>query len=230
MLALSRRSGFLRANGLERFREVLEEHRGNVSVIYGNLFHSRDEKLEQEVHPGGAVSSSIHKADSDLVKDMLAERHFEDVERAYDNLLSLRRGPVKANLTERSRRLLEKITPLLLQELFESPDPDMALTNLERFLAVIGTRSSYYALLAENRETLKLLVSLFGMSEFLSKILIGHPELLDSLVARSDVIRRQNQGDDGRRSWPRCWNRATISRNSWMSCGATATRNFCASA
>jgi len=186
ILALSRRSGFLRTNGLARFLETLEGHRRNVSTIYGNLFHTREDTLEQDTTPE-VLFFLDHKADADLVKDMLAERHFESVERAYENLLSLRNGPVKGNLTERSRRLLEKISPLLLQEIFESPDPDMALTNLERFLAMIGTRSSYYALLAENRETLKLLVSLFGMSEFLSKILIGHPELLDSLVARSDT-------------------------------------------
>lgn len=184
MAALARRSGYLRVDGLERFREVLEEHRGHVSFIYGTLFHSRDEKLEQEVHPQVPFLLDP-KADSDLVKDMLAERHFEDVERAYDNLISLRRGPVKGNLAERSRRILEKITPLLIHEVLESHDPDMALANLERFMAVIATRQSYYALLSENRATIKLLVSLFGMSEFLSKILIGHPELLDSLVARS---------------------------------------------
>jgi glutamate-ammonia-ligase adenylyltransferase len=185
MLALARRSGFMRTNGLQRFTETLETHRSNVSAVYGNLFHSRDEKLEQAANPE-VLFFLDRKADADLVKDMLAERRFENVDRAYDNLLSLRNGPVKGNLTERSRRLLEKISPLLLQEIFESPDPDMALSNLDRFLAMIGTRSSYYALLAENRETLKLLVSLFGMSEFLSKILIGHPELLDSLVARGD--------------------------------------------
>ncbi|MBW4054577.1 MAG: bifunctional [glutamate--ammonia ligase]-adenylyl-L-tyrosine phosphorylase/[glutamate--ammonia-ligase] adenylyltransferase [Proteobacteria bacterium] len=184
MLALARRSGYLRPTGLARFCEVLEEHRGHVSVIYGTLFHSSDEKLEQEVHPH-ILFLLDPKADSDLVKDMLMEHHFEDIERAYDNLISLRRGPVKINLTERSRRLLQKITPLMIHEIFESPDPDLALTNLERFLAVVATRSSYYALLAENRHTIKLLVSLFGMSEFLSKILISHPELLDSLVARS---------------------------------------------
>nr|WP_305040955.1 bifunctional [glutamate--ammonia ligase]-adenylyl-L-tyrosine phosphorylase/[glutamate--ammonia-ligase] adenylyltransferase [Geobacter sp. SVR] len=183
LLALARRSGFLRPNGLDRFREVLEEHRRNVSSIYGTLFHARDEKLQQDLNPE-VMFFLDHNADPDLVKDMLAERRFEDVDRAYANLLSLRNGPAKGNLTERNRRLLEKISPLLVQELFESPDPDMALANLERFLAVIGTRSSYYALLAENRETLKLLVSLFGMSAFLSKILIGHPELLDSLVTR----------------------------------------------
>ena len=186
MLALSRRSGYLRAGGLERFRQALEEHRGNVSAIYGALFHTRDEKLAQDVNPQ-TLFLLDPKADSDLVKDMLAEHHFEDVERAYENLISLRMGPVKSNLTERSRRILQKITPLMIQELFESPDPDLALNHLERFLTVVATRSSYYALLAENRPTIKLLVSLFGMSEFLSKILINHPELLDSLVVRSGL-------------------------------------------
>jgi len=181
--ALARRCGFLRPGGPERFLETLEEHRSNVSSIYGTLFHNRDEKLEHAVAPQVLLFLDAN-ADPDLVKDMLAERRFEDVERAYENLQALRRGPEGGNLTERGRRTLEKIAPLLLQEIFLSPDPDMALANLERFLAVIGTRSSYYALLAENRGTLKLLVSLFGMSEFLSKILISHPELLDSMVTR----------------------------------------------
>ena len=34
--ALARRCGFLRPNGPERFLETLEEHRSNVSAIYGN--------------------------------------------------------------------------------------------------------------------------------------------------------------------------------------------------
>ena len=182
--ALARRCGFLRPNGLERFHQVLEKHRAHVSTIYGNLFHTREEKAQQDVEPE-VLFFLDPKADSDLVKDMLAERRFEDVDRAYENLLSLRRGPEKANLTPRSRRILERISPLMLREVFGTPDPDLALTNLERFLLVIGSRSSYYALLAENRKTLKLLVSLFGMSEFLSKILVSHPELLESMVARS---------------------------------------------
>jgi glutamate-ammonia-ligase adenylyltransferase len=192
MLALSRRSGYLRANGLERFKEVLEEHRGNVSFIYGTLFNSQDEKTGEQVHPQ-VLFLLDPKADCDLVKDMLAEHNFEDVDRAYENLTALRMGPVKANLTERSRRILEKITPLLVQKLFDSPDPDLALTHLERFMTVISRRPSCYALLAEKRATLKLLVSLFGMSEFLSKILIGHPELLESLVSTDDSSRLKSR-------------------------------------
>jgi [glutamine synthetase] adenylyltransferase / [glutamine synthetase]-adenylyl-L-tyrosine phosphorylase len=183
MAALARRCGFLRADGTERFIEALEAHRQSVSSIYGDLFLSRDERIKEEVLPE-VYFFFDSKADPDLIKDMLAERHFEHLDAAYENLLVLRDGPPKLNLTERGRRILEKIAPLFLQEVFVSPDPDLALANLERFLASIRTRSSLYALLAENRDILKLLTSLFGMSEFLSKIFIGHPELLDSMITR----------------------------------------------
>jgi len=183
-LALARRSGFLDADAAASFRAELEKHRTNVATIYGNLFLSRDEKLKEEVAPEIYLFFD-RKADADILKDMLAERRFRNVDAAYDHLLLLRDGPPKAHLTERAHRLLEKIGPPLLQEICASPDPDMALTNLERFLCAVGSRSTFFALLAENREVLKLIVSLFGMSEFLSKIFIGHPELLDSMVART---------------------------------------------
>ncbi|WP_243372233.1 bifunctional [glutamate--ammonia ligase]-adenylyl-L-tyrosine phosphorylase/[glutamate--ammonia-ligase] adenylyltransferase [Geotalea sp. SG265] len=184
MRALARRCGYLRQNGLAKFSEVLESHRSRVSAIYGALFLSRDERLKEEVQPE-VYFFFDRKADPDLLKDMLAERRFENVDVAYENLLMLRDGPPRAHLTERGRRMLENIAPLLLQEIFVSPDPDMAMTNLERFLCAVGSRSTFFALLAENREILKLMVSLFGMSEFLSKIFISHPELLDSMVSRS---------------------------------------------
>jgi glutamate-ammonia-ligase adenylyltransferase len=182
--ALARRCGYLRADGVERFHAALEAHRRKVSAMYGGLFLSRDERLKEEVRPE-LYYFFDPGADPDLIKDMLAARRFQDVESAYTNLLLLRDGQPRSRLTERARRILEKISPLLLQEIFASPDPDMALSNLERFLCAIGPRASFYTLLAENRETLKLIVSLFGMSEFLSKIAIAHPELLESMVTRT---------------------------------------------
>ncbi|TFH50541.1 MAG: bifunctional [glutamate--ammonia ligase]-adenylyl-L-tyrosine phosphorylase/[glutamate--ammonia-ligase] adenylyltransferase, partial [Methanothrix sp.] len=182
--ALARRCGYLCPNGSELFTVELEKHRANVSSVYGNLFLSRDEKLKEDV-PAEIYHFFDRNADPDILKDMLAARRFRDVDSAYDHLILLRDGPPKAHLTARAHRILAKIAPPLLQEIFASPDPDMALTNLERFLCAVGPRSTFYALLAENREVLKLVVSLFGMSEFLSKIFIGHPELLDSMVART---------------------------------------------
>jgi glutamate-ammonia-ligase adenylyltransferase len=186
-LALARRCGYLSVDGMERFRVALEVHRQKVSAIYGGLFLCRDERIKEEVRPE-LYHFFDPGADPDLLKDLLAERGFQEVESAYANLLILRDGPPRARLTERVRRILAKISPLLLQEIIASPDPDMALSNLERFLCAIGSRSSFYALLAENRETLKLIVSLFGMSEFLSKIAIAHPELLESMVTHTVAV------------------------------------------
>ena len=183
MQALARRCGYLRKNGAERFTEALEAHRKGVSAIYGDLFLSRDKRIKEEVLPEVYLFFDP-KANPDLIKDMLAERRFEHPDAAYENLLVLRDGPPKPNFTERGSRTLGKIAPLFLQEVFASPDPDLALANLERFLCTIRTRSSFYALLAENRDVLQLLTSMFGMSEFLSKIFIGHPELLDSMITR----------------------------------------------
>ena len=183
MRALARRCGYLRSDGGQRFAEALEVHRRTVSAIYGDLFLSRDERIKEEVLPE-VYFFFDRSADPDLLKDMLAERRFEHPDAAYENLLALRDGPPKLNLTEQGRRTLEKIAPLFLQEVFSAPDPDLALANLERFLCATRTRSSSYALLAENRDILKLLTSMFGVSEFLSKIFIGHPELLDSMTSR----------------------------------------------
>ncbi len=184
LVALARRCGFLRDNGLQRFRETLELHRHRVSAIYGSLFFSRDEQLQLQAPPEILYLLDT-KAEPDLVMDMLAERRLEDVERAFENLAMLRSGPVKGAVTERSRRTHAQIAPLFLQALLDAPDPDMALAHAERFLAVISGRTACYALLAENHETVKLLATLFGTSAFLSKILISHPELLESMVAHT---------------------------------------------
>lgn len=185
LLALARRSGFLRENGLQRFNETLELHRTRVSAIYGSLFHTRDDQRAHEQVLPEILYLLDTKAEPDLIKDILEERRLEDVDRAYDNLGMLRSGPVRNNVTERKRRIHAQIAPPLLQALLESPDPDMALAHAERFLGVIAGRTACYALLAENREMVKLLATLFGTSAFLSKILIGHPELLESMVART---------------------------------------------
>ena len=67
----------------------------------------------------------------------------------------------------------------------DSAEPEMALLNLDRFMrtAVRRARGTFYALLAENREIITVLITLFSTSQFLSRIFIQHPEILDSLVS-----------------------------------------------
>ena len=88
--------------------------------------------------------------------------------------------------TRRCRHFLASIAPQLLRAVAETPDPDMALVNLEKVTASLGGKAVLWELFSFNPPSLKLYVDLCAWSQFLSEILINNPgmidELLDSLV------------------------------------------------
>jgi len=180
---LARRCGF---SGCDEFRDRLGRHRQAVSAIFKDLFHGADQE-ELQVRP--EVQTIFDRsADPDLVKDILEENGFSNPDAAYETLQNLRDGDPHRRLTRRGRRSLEKLAPLLMDGLLESPNPDQALNNLEAFLSVIRARDSFFALLVENPETVKLLIALFGSSQMLSRIFIQRPELLDTMVSQSHAV------------------------------------------
>jgi len=100
----------------------------------------------------------------------------------------LARGPSHAPTSPRRRELLERLGPILLDEIGRLPDPDLALLNLAEFIAAIGARTSFLALLEQHPATRRILLRLFASSAYLSTIFIRHPDMLDTLV-RSDLVR-----------------------------------------
>ncbi|MFO7577156.1 MAG: bifunctional [glutamate--ammonia ligase]-adenylyl-L-tyrosine phosphorylase/[glutamate--ammonia-ligase] adenylyltransferase, partial [Pelovirga sp.] len=180
---LARRSGF--ADG-DAFSAALDRHRQGVHAIFRDLFHSADEEMT-EVRPEVKLILSAD-ADVDLVKDLLEEKGFVNPDAAYTALQVLRGGSSSRRLTRRGHRCLEKLAPLLLGELLDSPNPDQALNNLDAFLNSIRARSSFFSLLVENPAIVRLLVALFGSSQLLSRIFIQRPELLDTMVSQSYAV------------------------------------------
>lgn len=184
--ALARRCGF---PNHAVFAVDLEKHRSGVEAIYRDLFYTSEAESREEVRP--EVSFLFDPgADVDLIKDLLEEKGFKNPDAAFETLLTLRDGPPHAHITRRTRRQLERIAPLLMQAVLDSPEPEMALLNLERFMttAVRRARGTFYALLSENREIITVLISLFSTSQFLSRIFIQHPEILDSLVSGAHAL------------------------------------------
>ncbi len=191
---LARRSGF---SSYADFSSELEKHRQVVRQIFTDLFHSADEE-EMEIRPEVTFIFDP-ESDPDQVKDLLEEKGFTNPDAAYDSLLMLRGGDPHKRLTRRGRRCLEKLAPLLMSELLDSPNPDQALNNLEAFIRSIRARNSFFSLLVENPAIVKLLISLFGSSQLLSRIFIQRPELLDTMVSCSYAVaskdRQQLQAD-----------------------------------
>src|SRR5262249_10170678 len=117
---------------------------------------------------------------------ILGKYPFKDVQTAYQNLNQLATETVPFLSSRRCRQFLANIAPRLLRTLAETPDPDLALVNLEKVSASLGGKGVLWELFSFNYPSLKLYVELCAWSQFLSEILINNPgmidELLDSLV------------------------------------------------
>jgi glutamate-ammonia-ligase adenylyltransferase len=124
--------------------------------------------------------------DPETIRSVLGRYPFRDIQGAYQNLTQLAHEAVPFLSTRRCRQFLASIAPRLLRALAETPDPDMALVNLEKVTASLGAKSVLWELFSFNPPSLKLYVDLCAWSQFLSEILINNPgmidELLDSLV------------------------------------------------
>jgi glutamate-ammonia-ligase adenylyltransferase len=124
--------------------------------------------------------------DPERIQAVLGKYPFKDAQAAYHNLNQLATETIPFLESRRCRQFLANIAPQLLQVIAETPDPDMALVNLEKVSASLGGKAVLWELFSFNMPSLKLYVELCAWSQFLSEILINNPgmidELLDSLV------------------------------------------------
>jgi len=88
-----------------------------------------------------------------------------------------------------SSRPLEAFAPVLEDHLVQAPDPDMALTNLLRFVEATVSRSAFFSDLLAQPALLKLLMTLFGSSMYLSDILVREPSLFRWLSTTDALMR-----------------------------------------
>ncbi|MFN7951082.1 MAG: bifunctional [glutamate--ammonia ligase]-adenylyl-L-tyrosine phosphorylase/[glutamate--ammonia-ligase] adenylyltransferase [bacterium] len=211
MRNLARRMGYRsgeRGDLTDAFALDLETHRAAVSAIFRTFFHEAEGERTRRVRP--EVRALFDTPDLESVTNaQLAQLGFDDLAAARRALGVLRDGPPKSPTTGEAKARLDRVAPLLMEEAASSPQPDLALANLERFLQRSGARSAYLSLLAENPTITRLLMRLMSSSVFLSEILIAHPELIDGLIRAGasgplrsrdelagDLAERLRQADD----------------------------------
>jgi [glutamine synthetase] adenylyltransferase / [glutamine synthetase]-adenylyl-L-tyrosine phosphorylase len=188
--ALARRLGY-RRKGKQSEREVFwRDHRRyteTVRRIFDRLFYGAQKEIERE---GASATGSIWRDldNRDLISTELAKAGFADPARAYENLLAVRDGEVFAPPSPRRLKVMRTLGPALMAEMTLSGAPDRALFNLAKFTHRIGGRTGFLTLLAENPETMRLLLTLFADSQFLTDLFLNRPELIDTLI-RVDLTR-----------------------------------------
>ncbi|HYH66766.1 MAG TPA: bifunctional [glutamate--ammonia ligase]-adenylyl-L-tyrosine phosphorylase/[glutamate--ammonia-ligase] adenylyltransferase, partial [Urbifossiella sp.] len=108
--------------------------------------------------------------DDATVRAVLGRYPFRDVPKAYHNLLGLARESVPFLSDRRCRHFLASIASRLLKAVADTPDPDEALTQLERVSASLGAKAVLWELFSVNPATLRLYVDMCAGSPFLSGI------------------------------------------------------------
>jgi glutamate-ammonia-ligase adenylyltransferase len=175
-LLLARAMG---VNGVERFEEQLAAHRDRVAALFAGLLGTGmgEVKLDPEL----ALLADAQVEDARRA-EIAVRRGLADPDRALAALdaLARRRTPF-------SRNGDPVAAVALLQEALATPDPDQALGFLADFAAALHAPEAYFRMLAERHRVARLMLSLFGTSDFLSKRFIRHPELLGSLLHQDSV-------------------------------------------
>ncbi len=165
----------------------LKDHTRVVREAFDHLFYSPQEEIRRHSKEEAvALLQELHDEAGTL--ERLGQMGFRNPPESYRYLMLLRNGPRHSPSSPRRKKILYTLAPALVGEICRAANPDLALRHMAEFVAVIGARSSFLALLLENPRTLEVLVRLFGSSEFLSQFFLRHPELLDSLV-RADLVR-----------------------------------------
>src|SRR5437660_9293884 len=166
---------------LEDYREKTTLDRKILNHLLHDTFLGEDVQAEPE---SDLILDT--NPDPETIRAVLGRYPFKDIPGAYHNLTALAQEAVPFLSTRRCRQFLASIAPALLRALAETPDPDMALVNLEKVTASLGAKAVLWELFSFNPASLKLYVDLCAWSQFLSEILINNPgmidELLDSLV------------------------------------------------
>jgi glutamate-ammonia-ligase adenylyltransferase len=176
------------------FEQVLARHRERVAATFGELLGGA-EKTQFSRVSRQAQQTWLNALEPELSASGLKALGFANPIESAGQLVLLARGPEHALATPRRRELLRTLGPLLLDEIRTQPDPDLALANLAQFIAAVGARTSFLALLEAHEPTRRALLRLFASSQYLSALFIRHPELLDTLV-RSDLARLSRSGPE----------------------------------
>ncbi len=190
---LARRMGY-HEDALTEFLSDLERLRGVVEDLFSGLFyHSNDENEHQVSSEAKRICENI--LDEAKSVDLLSAVGFEDPQSSYPILKSLIIPSERRGLSEKGRRLLERLAPLLIDELLDAPEPGSALISLDRYIDSLRVGSGYLSTLLENPATVRFLIKILGESRFFTDLLVRHPQSFDSLIARhsSEPVKDRGQ-------------------------------------
>ena len=187
LLKIVRLMGYVQRDekrALEAFYLQLEKTRSFVHSLFKALLRTDEAKGKVPSSKGLFTDPMLEEEAISYLKDL----GFKRPRLAYEIISNLK-GTLKIpHTSKQARNLLISILPEMLEEIPKTINPDLCLIHLEEFIARIGPRAGFYALLKENPHLRRLLLQIFGASKFLSTLFVKHFQLFDNLIEASESL------------------------------------------
>lgn len=196
MTALAKRLGY-KDKGRYKAHELLLKdyayYTQAVRKIYDGLFVKKEaeEVQKEEVSDCEIIIGDVVSEEEAV--HILAKYPFKDPRKAYRNVILLRDGQPFSHQTPRSRQIFLRIFPSFFSHITASFDPDLALNNLEALISSVGARETLYSFFEENPQAIESVIRLFSNSEYLSRIVIRHPEIVDLFLDPAEMLRKRTK-------------------------------------
>ena len=197
-LSLERLAFALDYESIEKFDQVLRQHRDNVSEVFSSIVTSDEDALAEDDEQAELLIfwRWFWLSDNLDVIESAADNVFASAENndEYKNeliaindeqiklLASFRSSRKLLSMEKQGRDRLDKLMPLLLYLCNQVDEPFIALQRVMPFIESVLRRTAYLALLIETPKALKQLVELCYASKWISEQLARYPSLLDELL------------------------------------------------
>ncbi len=113
-----------------------------------------------------------------LIQHFIARYQFKDTKNAFNMIKEL------APSTQKGSEAFINILPIFLEEIKNSPDKDLLLINFSKAIKSYNLKDGLFEFFNYNRKIVCYLSKVFSNSEFLSEILIQHPELFEDITKK----------------------------------------------
>ena len=193
-LSLERLAFALDCESVEKFDQVLRQHRNNVSEVFSSIVTSDEDALAEDDEQAELLIfwRWFWLSDNLDVIESAADNVFASAENKNELiaindeqiklLASFRSSRKLLSMEKQGRDRLDKLMPLLLYLCNQVDEPFIALQRVMPFIESVLRRTAYLALLIETPKALKQLVELCYASKWISEQLARYPSLLDELL------------------------------------------------
>jgi glutamate-ammonia-ligase adenylyltransferase len=176
LLVLANRCGF---DSVEDFERVYREVTDGVHERFTRFFE-RD--IEAEAHELQEVLALLDPDADPAEAIAVLDRYGIGSEHSLRLIHDLAQGTREVFITAQGQKYFEQMLPSFLRLIARSPMPARVLPHFHSFMQAVRGITYYYELIANHPDILRLLVTLFGSSDYFAEVLCSHPEFFDAIL------------------------------------------------